>query len=155
MTRSLAALRSEKRGYTFGRGGTGQLAITIDPHIFFGKAESCLHRPTRVNWTKPLKVHHVHTVTAPVDGGSPLNGITSPVPVVEVMKHEAAATPQGSPGNEKMERELGMMKIRFETLRAEFKAAIQKVHGPFTYICLYQSHIPAATTWQLRSGPWW
>lgn len=152
MTRSLAALQSEKRGYKFGRGGTGQLAITIDPHIFFGKAESCLHRPTRINWAKPIKEHHVHTVTAPVDGASPLNGTASPVAVVEVVKQEVAATPQGSPGNEKMEKELGMMQARFETLRVEFKAAIQKVQGPFAYIRLYQSHTQHVAIWQLRSG---
>ena len=123
--RSLAALRSEQRGYKFGRGGAGQLAITIDPHIFFGKDESCLHRPTRVNWAKPLKAHH--TVAVPVHGGSPLNGTTSPVTVVEAVKQEATSVPQDTSGNEKMERELGMMQVRFETLRAEFKAAIQKV----------------------------
>ena len=66
------------------------------------------------------------------DGGSPLNRIPSPLPV-EVVQQEAASASQADSGNERAERELEMMQIRFETLRAEFKAAIQKVHRLFTH----------------------
>lgn len=124
LARTLGALRGEQRGYKFSRHGEGQLAITIDPHIFFGKAESCLHRPTRVNWSKPKKA--LHTPTVPIaDGGSPT---ASPL-TVETVKEEAPPVSQADSGTERMEKELAMMQMRLETLRAEFKAAIQKVHA--------------------------
>ena len=59
------------------------------------------------------------------DGGSPT---ASPL-TVEAVKEEAPPVPQADSGTERMERELAMMQMRLETLRAEFKAAIQKVHA--------------------------
>lgn len=75
-----------------------------------------------MNWAKPKKGAAVHTG----DGGSPLNGTSSPV-TVEVVKEEDPSASQADSGNSQMKKEFEMMQIRFETLRAEFKAAIQKV----------------------------
>jgi len=75
-----------------------------------------------VNWAKLKKEAAVPTA----NGGSPLNGTSSPV-TVEVVKEENPSASQADSGNRQMEREFEMMQIRFETLRAEFKAAIQKV----------------------------
>ena len=92
------------------------MLLTIDPEIFFGKVNTCLHRPHRkINWeeTKQRSLAVPQSRTTPV--------------VPKLPKLSQKPPPVHTEVDSKAEKELAVMQERFDAQRLEYKTTLSQV----------------------------
>ena len=92
------------------------MLLTIDPEIFFGKVDTCLHRPHRkINWEetkqKPVAVPQSRVASV----GRKLPKLSQKPPPVHTEVDSGA------------EKELALMQERFDAQRLEYKTTLSQV----------------------------